>query len=348
MSTEQQTSGNDNLDLVVSREHDESSVMSGSVALYLNEENAVDANSFDKEYRECIETFHKLDKNNVKERFVRCKVCVSMPNIVKLNSDNHKMAPMTTSEGCRYRKRYVSEHFQSKYHKVCRMTVNIPIDTNAKNTIDFHVKKVDEKMFSHVSKILFEIYVDSKKLTSSAHSWPARFVGSEAGRSFNYNDINAPTVDPSLNLQYINKVSHLDFLSMIVESDKSTFQTKLEKSIAASIRVDGSVDRSQIDKIYIMLKIIAADGAKELLFLGISEQTARGAKGLFEAVKQGMIDNIGEEMYVVVMKKISSICTDGTNVNSGEKGGLWAFFEKEIRRVGSTLPLMKIWCSARC
>lgn len=46
------------------------------------------------------------------------------------------------------------------------------------------------------------------------------------------------------------------------------------------------------------------------------------------------------------MQHISSICTDGTNSNTGEKAGLWKLFEDEIRRIESDVPLMKIWCSA--
>lgn len=267
-----------------------------------------------------------------------------MPNIVKLNSDNNKVAPLATIEGCRYRQRYVSEHFQTKYHKACKMAINVPAVT--KGSIEFHFSKADEKIASHLTKLLFEIYVDAKKLTSSAHSWPARFVGAEAGRSFDWNDAEASTVSSALNLQYVNQPSHLNLLTTIVQSDKQHFHEKITNSIACSIRIDGSVDRFQIDKIYIMLVIITANGEKELTFLGIGEQTNRGAAGLFEAVKKGMIENLGDEMYAAVMKNISSICTDGTNTNTGEKQSLWSHFEDEIRRINSVLPLTKVWCSS--
>lgn len=197
-----------------------------------------------------------------------------------------------------------------------------------------------------VTKLLFEIYADAKKLTCSARSWTARFVASEAGRAFDYNDINASTVNPSLNLQYVNPKSYTALLSTIIQSDMPNLQEKLKTSIASSIRIDGSVDRTQIDKIYIMMKIITAEGNVELIFLGIGEQTERGAHGLFAATKRGIIENLGEDMYTVIMNQVSSICTDGTNVNSGEKGGLWKIFEDEIRKIGSIIPFTKIWCSA--
>lgn len=90
-----------------------------------------------------------------------------------------------------------------------------------------------------------------------------------------------------------------------MQADKSNFQKKLEQCIAGSIRINGSVDRTQIDKIYIMLKIITANGEKDLIFLGVSEQTIRGAAGLFDAVKRGIIESVGEELYECVMKKIT-------------------------------------------
>lgn len=36
----------------------------------------------------------------------------------------------------------------------------------------------------------------------------------------------------------------------------------------------------------------------------------------------------------------------GTNVNTGEIGGLWAYFEQEILNANSKIPLVKIWCVA--
>lgn len=139
-----------------------------------------------------------------------------------------------------------------------------------KGSIDIHVDKWNEKIISHVTKLLFTIYVDAKKLTSSAHSWPARFVAAEAGNLFDCKDVNAPAIDPMMNLQYVNQTSHASLLNAIVESDKPNFRTKLQTSIAASIRVDGSVDRTQIDKIYIMLKFITAEGEMESNFIGIA------------------------------------------------------------------------------
>lgn len=295
--------------------------------------------SFDKEYKECIKEFEEFDKKNNKLKFVHCKLCVSMPNIVKLNSDNKKIAPLATESGCRYRREYILNHFQSRCHKACKMSINVPSST--KGSIEFHVNKADEKQIEHVKKLLFDVFVDAKKISPAAHNWPSRFVGAEAGRAFEYSNPEAPTIS-----QYVNKPSHLELLSTIVRADKQNFQEKIRKSIASSIRIDGSVDRTQMDKIYIMLVLITEVGEKELVFLSVAEQTERGAKGLFDAVKKGIIDNCGEDLYYVIMKNVSSICTDGTNVNIGDKNGLWALFENEIQQIGSGSRLLKIWCSS--
>jgi hypothetical protein len=63
------------------------------------------------------------------------------------------------------------------------------------------------------------------------------------------------------------------------------------------------------------------------------------------AVKSGIIENCGEELYALIMARVSSICTDGTNVNTGQKKSLWKLFEEECMKYRSNLPLNKFWCS---
>lgn len=250
--------------------------------------NKIPDGIYEKEKAECIEYFHTVS-NNIKEKFVRCKVCLALPNIVKLNSSNRKVAPITTSAGTRNRRDCIEDHFLSRFHKACKMAINVPTNAPTPSSIDIHINKANSKMISHVSKLMFDIYVDAKKLTNSAYSWKSRYVAAEAGRLFQYENPRATTIPPDLNLQYVNPPTHAQLLSTIVNSDKEHFKDKLKTAVASSIRIDGSVDRVQIDKIYIMLKILKADCESELLLLGIGEQTERGSNGLFEAVKSGVI-----------------------------------------------------------
>lgn len=84
----------------------------------------------------------------------------------------------------------------------------------------------------------------------------------------------------------------------------------------------------------------------ETVFVGIGQKQQRGASGLFQAMKQGIIDNHGEEIYALIMSRVSSICTDGENQNTGDKHSLWVLFEEECKKYRSNLPLTKLWCSA--
>lgn len=95
-----------------------------------------------------------------------------------------------------------------------------------------------------------------------------------------------------------------------------------------------------------LLKIINKNGDLETVFIGIGKQIERGSKGLMQAVKDGIIDNIGKEMYDLIMTYVSSICTDGTNMNTGERNSLRKHFEDECSKNRSEFPLNKFWCSA--
>lgn len=182
-------------------------------------------------------------------------------------------------------------------------------------------------------------------MTLSAFSWPSRFVSAIAGNNFDFNDSGKPIIPSTINLQYVNPVFHLTLLSHIVKSDDG-FIKSLKNSIASSIRVDGSIDRTQIDKIYILLRTVAKDGSEKLNFLGIAQQKKPGAAGLMEAVKDAIITNHGSETYKYIMQTVSSIVTDGCSLNTGNRGGFWVLFENEMRKESATQPLLKIWCSA--
>lgn len=288
-----------------------------------------------------------LQKNDSRERYVRCKICVEFPSIVKINLGKNRIPVIATKEGTRNRRNIVEEHFQSIYHQECKkaklMQINVP--SNNANMIESFISKANTQLKSHMSKLFCQVFVDAKRLTISAYSWPARYVAFEAGNSLDFENPNSPTIPSAINLQYVSPASHLDILSTIVKSN-TTFHDKIKNAIACSIRMDGSVDRTQIDKIYIMLKIINANGMMELLFLGIGQQKKRRVAGMMEAVTEGILENMSMDLYTVLMRKISSICTDGTNLNLGEKGGLWKYFEDEQMKLGSVVPLTKIWCSA--
>lgn len=97
-------------------------------------------------------------------------------------------------------------------------------------------------------------------------------------------------------------------------------------------------DFTQLDKIYVLGKIIL-DGSSQLVFIGIAEQKQRLAAGLMLAVIYA-IKAIFDDPDVI-FNKVSSVCTDGANINTGNKNSLWTLLEEELRRAGSKICLTK-------
>lgn len=260
------------------------------------------------------------------------------------------MPVITSLNGTRFRQAILDEHVKKLYHIECLKADKIKSLTEPTMKLapmDKMISKANEDLANYIGKLCINIYNDAKRLNLSAWSWPSRYVANEVANSFNFNCSEQQTsiIPPKLNLKYINPPSHLEILNCIVASDQNNFKEKIKNSIAISIRADGSVDRTQIDKIYVMAKIVNSDGSIETVILGIAEQSERGALGLFNAVLSAIKVNLDTDGLEIVLKKVSSICTDGTNVNTGERNGLWTLFEKKVEDVGSEIPITKIWCA---
>lgn len=123
-----------------------------------------------------------------------------------------------------------------------------------------------------------------------------------------------------------------------METDKPNLTNKLKSCIAVSLRVDGSVDRNQIDNIHVLVKIVTIEGNPELIFLSFEEPISRGVRGYYDAVKKAVNQIIPWNDLLGLM---SSIVTDGASINSDDKNGLWSILEKER----ADLPLIKVWCA---
>jgi len=78
-----------------------------------------------------------------------------------------------------------------------------------------------------------------------------------------------------LDLQYVNPLSHGKFLNCITEAHSKEVFDNLMKSRALSLRLDGSVDITQIDKMYVLAKSINEKGESQQVILGV-EPDERG------------------------------------------------------------------------
>lgn len=210
---------------------------------------------YDAEYEKYIHKFNLKGQASSARNFVHCKVCLKYPKVVQLNSANNKVAPITTKAGTRFRRTVVEQHFSSLYHEKCKEAERInatDLANQNKGLMDAQISEANKKVANHIGKLCLQVYADAKKLTSSAFSWPARYIASEASNRFEFNANNA-TIPSYINIQYVNPSSHLDLLTTITQSHREEFKKKIESARTYSIHIDGSVDRTQIDKIYILL-----------------------------------------------------------------------------------------------
>jgi len=283
-----------------------------------------------------------------KRKHIRCQICAKYPHIVKQFYPRKPLA-IASERGTRAVADVLTEHLNTKCDAACAEAdrVNSLINEERPSTsMEVSIRNANRKNVSHVGKLMVQVYLDAKLLNLPAHNWPARYVSGEASFAYAYDAENQshPTIPENINLQYVNPVCHLDLMSSIVKSYHQDFLKKIDDAWAISLRVDGSVDFTQIDKIYVMAKVINLDGSSELLFIGVGKQTQRKAIGLKNAVMAAIEATIKDPKRL--LRKVSSLCTDGTNVNTGDKSSLWLLLDQEMVSIDSEIPLLKIWCAA--
>lgn len=265
---------------------------------------------------------------------------------------NRTIPSIASEAGTEKRSDVISAHLSSFFHKECvRMEKIRLVDSQHEaqkvlKPLHTFISKANEKQATEIRKLMIQVYLDAKRLNLSARSWPAiRYVAAYTSSSFSFNDRQESIIPTSMSLSYVNPPSHLDLLTSIVEADTHHVKEKIRNCLAISLRVDGSVDRAQKDKIYIMAKIVTSKGDPELLFMGVKEQVKPKAVGLLETVILCLEEKFGVSFTnEYILKKLSSICTDGTNLNSGERGGFWVLLEKKLQELSSEIPFVKVWC----
>lgn len=280
-------------------------------------------------------------------KMVRCKVCFSQPRVVNIHRKSNQIPPICTAEGSQIRQAIMDAHLNSTMHaealKACRLSRLSTADLITENTIERAVARKNEELLKKVGAQICTVFNDAKRGTLSAWSWPSREIAYMKGENFKLHGFSGkfePTIE---NLQYLFPAHHADLLQCIVDTNKPQIKNQLNNSLAISLRVDGSVDRSQIHNNHIMANVINKDGSESLLFLGFSETKTRGATGYLQSLKDATERLIS---WDELLSKTSSIVTDGENLNTGEAGGLWALMQAERDKSSSNLPLLKIWCAA--
>ena len=80
-------------------------------------------------------------------------------------------------------------------------------------------------------------------------------------------------------LQYLSPNAHSEFLKCIVKSNRNSLASKMSDALAISLRCDGLVDRTQIDKIHLMARPYQKTEKKTISFLAQESQKKEEHKG---------------------------------------------------------------------
>ena len=130
-------------------------------------------------------------------------------------------------------------------------------------------------------------------------------------------------------------------LCFVVNADMKQMSDALNDCLAISLRIDGSANRIQIHNNRLQAKVIHQDRGSSLYFLGFGDSEDRGVKRYLTAIKEAC----KPLSWYDVFSYTSSFVTDGENMNTGARNGLWALCDNERAQSSSELPLLQIWCA---
>ena len=173
------------------------------------------------------------------------------------------------------------------------------------------LKKQEQTTVGNLIKLAIDVYNDSKLLTPSAWSWPARALATAHAdqliSSMNENGLQGPFVpfEPSsTDLHYRDPNIYKEMLTTIAEFEKEKLKDEVNTVIKFSTQIDGSVDTMQRDNKFLFLKYNSPDDPLEIKtrFVGVTDSDLKGAAGLENCVLTGL--KTIEVAKVVMNKKI--------------------------------------------
>ena len=281
--------------------------------------------------------------NKYGRRIVRCSVCYRNPHAAGIWKSTRPPA-IATAAGTPLHAEAVEHHIASPVHAAAVNADRLKKLNECERQQETPVRKMfahaNEDLAKKTGQIMIEIYVDAKKGVSG-RSWPSRHVAHDVAQQFAPNAPHTPFVPVTGTLAYLNPTMHHEFLCSIIKPELPTLRQRILHSLAVSLRVDGSVDRMQVDNKHCLLKLVDEHGQEETVFLGYAEPEKRGTEGYVSAIKSACANVIS---WCDLLPKLSSIVTDGESLNTGRKQSLWASLDK-MRSENGQSSLMKIWCA---
>jgi len=276
-------------------------------------------------------------------RKIRCTLCYENMSASLLGKSTSPPA-IATESGTSLHSEVIETHLASAMHAAAASADRFRNLSASDRQRDVRILQQFAHCNAHLAtqtgQKMIEVYADAKK-GSTGWSWPARHVAHLMSQSFKANEPHEPYKPPTGHLTYVNPPTYREFLLSIVEAELSKVQEKIGTSLALSLRVDGSVDLTQLDNKHCLIKIVDKNGDEDTLFLGFAEPHDRGTRGYVAAVKEACEKVMKWDQ---LLNKLSSIVTDGESMNTGVRQSLWTELDK-MRADINLPPLLKIWCA---
>jgi hypothetical protein len=254
------------------------------------------------------------------------------------------MPAIATCDGTIPRFEVITQHLESAMHKAALKAESLKLLSSTEKILTAplprYIFKSNAELAKSIGGKMIEIYANAKR-GAPAFSWPAHYVANKMAVCFDPSEPHSEWEPSAGELTYVNPNSHQFLLQAIASPEYPNVKHKLENCIAASLRVDGSVDKVQTDNIHVMVKTVDQIGKEETLFIGFVEPIERGVYGYLSAVKSAVEQILP---WPVLVKCLSSVVTDGECLNTGQRNSLWKSLDDE-RVAAGCHKLLKVWCA---
>ena len=263
-----------------------------------------------------------------------------------MHSHRQRIPPIATVGGTRFREEVVSDHEKHQCHDAevkAKRRSEIRKTDPLSVPLFAGIRHMEEELFKKVGAYMLDVYNDAQRGTLSAWSWPSRVLTRCMADEVKIDSFH-PFIPTANQVQYLNPVQHREFLRCIADVGRKNTAEELSGALAVSLRVDGLVDRQQIDNKHVCVQVVTSQGDLIHRFLGFSEPLQHRIAGYVQCIHEASKAILP---WNDLIKITSSIVTDGESLNSGDRNGLWKKLEGEKSTSDPNHgPLLKIWCAA--
>ena len=204
---------------------------------------------------------------------------------------------------------------------------------------------VKAPLISNLIRMAIDVYNDSMIKTLSACSWPSRCLAQQHAEKqvsqYRDNGLDCPFTpfEPSDgSLRYKNPTYYSEMLNVVSSLEQERVTTFLKQADCFSLQVDKSVDKYNVESLFITARYFDREYELKVAFLGEAHSELRGAEGMLKAMSDMFIS---QGLMQVLQDNLVSLTTDGEAANTGSKTGLWKRLKDKLGR-----GFLTFWCVA--